>query len=64
MTYSYVIMGVSESAYNEVKAKLKDAGYEHAIHEEDGKTVLDMHGIALGLEERTKQNSEVFKPIQ
>lgn len=48
-TRTYAIMHVSESAYNEIKAKLEAAGYQHAIH--GGAVVcLDMHGIALAKE--------------
>lgn len=36
-------MTVSRATFNEVRAKLVDAGYPHAIHDE----VLDMYGIAL-----------------
>ncbi len=52
MTYTYALMDVSESTYNEIKKKLEDAGYQHAFHDDhdgDG-MVLDMHGIALKLE--------------
>jgi len=52
MTYTYALMDVSESTYNEIKKKLEDAGYQHALHDDrdgDG-VVLDMHGIALRLE--------------
>ena len=52
MTYTYAIMHVSESAYKEIKKKLEDAGYQHAIHDSDSEdgSVLDMHGIALAQE--------------
>jgi hypothetical protein len=51
-THTYATMQVSRGTFEEVKAKLVAAGYEHAIHppgEEDG-TLLDMHGIALTTE--------------
>ena len=44
MTYTYALMEVSAATYLEVAAKLREAGYEHAIGE-DGE--LDMHGIAF-----------------
>ena len=49
-TYTFVVMEVSQSTYDEVHANLIAAGYDHAIHKEvrDG-TVLDMNGIALGI---------------
>lgn len=43
MTYTYVEMEVSNEVFEEVKKKLEDAEYHHAIAED----VLDMHGIAL-----------------
>lgn len=48
-TYTYVLMDVSESTFNEIHKKLKDAGYDHAINQGDSREglVLDMHGIAL-----------------
>lgn len=47
MTYTYVEMDVSQPTYDEVKANLRKAGYEHAIGD-DG--ALDMHGLALVLD--------------
>ena len=43
-TYTYVEMEVSQSAYDEIKAKLEEADYHHALME-DG--TLDMNGIGL-----------------
>lgn len=42
MTRTYAILDVSPAAYDEIEAKLRSAGYEHAIDE-----VIDMHGLAL-----------------
>lgn len=42
-THTYVIMDLSEAAYNEIREKMVAADYGHAI---DGKTI-DMHGIAV-----------------
>lgn len=47
MTHTYALMPVTLATYEEVKRKLKDAGYDHALGP-DGE--LDMHGIALVLE--------------
>lgn len=47
MIYTYAILEVSAQAYREIRAKLVAAGYEHAFHEDDGREVIDMHGIAL-----------------
>ena len=46
-TYTYVIMALSEAAFMEIKRKLEEAGYHHAIDEDGEHTLLDMHGIAL-----------------
>lgn len=47
-THTYAILEVSETAYEEIKAKLEAAGYQHAFHEDrEHGVVIDMHGIAL-----------------
>lgn len=43
MTYTYAVLEISSDAYEEIKAKLQKAGYDHAFHDR----VIDMHGIAL-----------------
>ena len=48
MSYTYVILDVSNAAYNEIKAKLEAADYHHAFHEDrEYGVVIDMHGLAL-----------------
>lgn len=47
MTYTYALLEVSPAAYEEIKTKLEAAGYVDQFHVEDGKIVIDMHGIAL-----------------
>lgn len=48
MTYTYALLQVSDSAYDEIAAKLRAAGYHQAFHVEPGEPVrIDMHGIAL-----------------
>ena len=47
-THTYALMDVSSATYREVKRKLLDAEYGHAVTR-DGR--LDMHGIALVQEE-------------
>lgn len=51
MSHTYVVLEVSKAAFEEIREKLKEAGYEHAFHDE----LIDMHGIALreGKEEET-----------
>ena len=47
MTHTYVLLDVSPETYYEIYDKLSEAGYDHCFHEDDGKIVIDMHGIAL-----------------
>ena len=47
MTYTYSILHVSQSTYQEVRDLLVKAGYHHAFHEHEGDECIDMHGIAL-----------------
>lgn len=44
MTHTYAILEISQVAYDEIAAKLREAGYHHAFNA-DGE--IDMHGIAL-----------------
>jgi len=44
-THTYVTMDVPVEFYNYVRKRLLDAGYDHAVNDEQHE--LDMHGIAL-----------------
>jgi hypothetical protein len=55
-THTYATLEVSRAAYDEIRKKLEDAGYQHAFHE-DG--LIDMHGIALTPEEITEKAEEI-----
>ena len=46
-THTYAILEVSGSVYEEVRKKLEEADYRHAFHQEGGRKLIDMHGIAL-----------------
>lgn len=46
-TYTYAILDLSKAAFEEIRAKLEAAGYQHAFHKNDGRIVIDMHGIAV-----------------
>lgn len=46
-TRTYAILDVSPATYDEIRAKLAEAGYDWSIHQDDGREVVDMHGIAL-----------------
>lgn len=43
MTYTFAELEVSESTFDEIAQKLKDAGYDHAFID----NAIDMHGIGL-----------------
>ena len=50
-TYTYVVLDLSPAAYEEIAKKLADAGYSQIFHtERGGRTVIDMHGIAVASE--------------
>jgi len=47
-THTYVILPLSAAAYREIRARLVEAGYQHAFHDVDTpEEVIDMHGIAV-----------------
>lgn len=48
VTHSYALLPVSKAAYDEIACKLRDVGYGHAINDAGE---IDMHGIALELDE-------------
>lgn len=52
-TRTYALLQVSAAAYAEIRAALKHAEYEHAFDTDDGREVIDMHGIALLCEPTT-----------
>lgn len=49
MTYTYAILDVSKAAYDEIRALLDAAGYTQAFHEDGGRSIIDLHGIALAV---------------
>ncbi len=49
MTHTYATLEISAQAFDEIARKLKDAGYDTAF--DDRGTLIDMHGIALVLQE-------------
>jgi len=53
MTYTYAILEVSLEAYNEIREKLLKAGYEDQFYREGEEEVIDMHGLALQVEDET-----------
>lgn len=53
MTHTYAVLDVSPKTYQEIRKKLLDAGYQHAIHGDEAGEVIDMVGIAISEEEPT-----------
>lgn len=52
-THTFALLEVSQSTYDEIAAKLKDAGYEHVFIDEGEYIALDMHGIGIIPSEET-----------
>lgn len=46
-THTYVSLEISEAAYNEIKQKLIEADYRHAIHDTPDGGYIDMQGLAV-----------------
>jgi len=61
MSHTYAIVEVSEGAFREIRAALVAADYGHAIHHGPDGEVIDMSGLALGIEDRSA-NGESHKP--
>lgn len=52
MTYTYALLPLSKEAYAEIRDKMIIAGHDHALHEDsDHGEVIDMHGLAVVVEE-------------
>lgn len=49
-THTFAVLELSEAAFKEIHAKLREAGYDHAFIQEDERLVIDMHGIAVAQE--------------
>lgn len=52
-THTFAVLELSQLAFDEIKAKLTAAGYQHAFFQDDGKLTMDMHGI--GVREETPE---------
>lgn len=58
MTYTYALLPVSPACYQEIHTKLEEAGYQHAFHKDSSGSVIDMHGIALRLENEMDETEQ------
>jgi hypothetical protein len=50
MTHTYAILEISRAAYDEIRAKLEAASYQHTFIQKQSREVIDMHGIAVAIE--------------
>ncbi len=59
MTYTFAVLTISATAYEEIEAKLRGVGYEQAFIRDpgDNSVLIDMHGVALG-----KEPMEIVNP--
>lgn len=46
-THTYAVLQVSRGAYDEIRAKLVEAGYGDQCHAGEDGVLIDMHGLAL-----------------
>lgn len=51
-TYTFVVLEVTQSTFNEIQNKLQIAEYDHCFSKVDGKVTIDMQGIALQVEDK------------
>jgi len=59
------LLEVSKAAYDEIRGKLAAYGYEHAFTKEDGREVIDMHGIGLAFaQEKEDAPTEASEPAE
>ncbi len=52
-TYTYAVLEVSAATYDEIAAKLRAAGYDHAFDSEE--QTISMQGIALRAESTNEE---------
>jgi len=46
-THTYVVLELTPAAFNEIKAKLTAAGYQHAFITTDTRLLISMEGLAV-----------------
>jgi hypothetical protein len=55
-THTYALLEVSKAAFDEIAAKLRAAGYDHAFRDAGE---IDMHGLALVVGEAAPATASV-----
>lgn len=58
MTHTYALLELSQSAYDEIAGKMRDAGYGHAFDKEEG--AIDMHGIGVSRAAEPKEHESGY----
>jgi len=51
-THTFVILEVPKGAFDYIQRCLLEAQYEHAFQQVDGRTVIDMSGIAIAVKKK------------
>lgn len=49
-THTFALLEVSKEIYDEIYSRLEQASYDHAFLNQDGRPVIDMHGIGLAIQ--------------
>jgi hypothetical protein len=63
MTTSYAVLAVSESSFNEIKAKLLDAEYHHVFQGDRGNELIVLGAIALRKEHKKPRRPNFTLPF-
>jgi hypothetical protein len=56
-THTYAILDISAAAYREIHDALRVAGYADQFSIDDGREIIDMHGIAVRAEDPPHPNT-------
>lgn len=59
-TYTFVTLDISKAAYDEIHQKLEAAQYQHTFTKDGQRDVIDMHGIALAIEDVEDTKADDF----
>jgi len=59
MRHTYVLLELSGPAFAEICTKLAAAGHTNAIHGEEGREVVDMHGLAVTMDPTPRPDVDI-----
>lgn len=51
-THTYALLPVTQPTFDEIRLKLEAAGYQDQVHEERARVTVDMHGLALVVDDK------------